>query len=521
MMPGFAGRAATNRPRGEDNLGERAMDLPHYDELHVVSDLHMGGPPGFQILREGKRLGGFIDWVGKQRPQGRVALVLNGDVIDSLAEDIGGYVAVADAVAMVERIFAYDTFKPVWDALAAFVAKPLRTLVIVIGNHDIELAFPPVQRAILARLAGDNLEARARIEFSTMGAGYPCLVGDASVFCTHGNEVDPWNYNRYEDLSRAARRLNAGRTLDPSEWQPNAGTKMVKDVMNQVKRKYAWIDLLKPEAQAAVGVLLVLDPAQVSKINRLIPIIGEKARGDQQVDQRLSADGFSPSAPAAAAAPHADQLLGPNLTQGMKAGPTVGVMGSDQLLLQVEKSYQTRGTGMNGGDDTLGTGQLVWDRLTGWITGMGKDEALRRALKDWLSGDKTFQVDAPDDTYKAVIENTGAAIDFIVTGHTHLERAISRGGGRYYFNTGTWIRLLRFDDTVLANAASFQPVYKVLTDGTMKAIDEASFGGKPFVMDQSSAVRIRADNTGTIGELVHVTGDGTQSMPVGAPFRRG
>ena len=39
------------------------------------------------------------------------------------------------------------------------------------------------------------------------------------------------------------------------------------------------------------------------------------------------------------------------------------------------------------------------------------------------------------------------------------------GGGRYYFNTGTWIRLLRFDDAMLGDAAAFKDVYKVLTDG--------------------------------------------------------
>ena len=33
----------------------------------------------------------------------------------------------------------------------------------------------------------------------------------------------------------------------------NAGTRMVKEVMNEVKRRYAWIDLLKPETSAAVG----------------------------------------------------------------------------------------------------------------------------------------------------------------------------------------------------------------------------------------------------------------------------
>ena len=60
----------------------------------------------------------------------------------------------------------------------------------------------------------------------------------------------------------------------------------------------------------------------------------------------------------------------------------------------------------------------------------------------------------------------------------------------------------------------------MLVDGTMQAIDNASFGGKPFVLDQTSAVCIKVDDQGTVGELVHVIGDGTQREPVGAPFRR-
>ena len=35
---------------------------------------------------------------------------------------------------------------------------------------------------------------------------------------------------------------------------------MVKDMMNGIKSRYAWVDLLKPETDAAVGVLLALDP---------------------------------------------------------------------------------------------------------------------------------------------------------------------------------------------------------------------------------------------------------------------
>lgn len=182
------------------------MDLPRYDELHVISDLHMGGDRlDFQILRETKRLASFVRWVADQRPDGRVALVLNGDIVDTLAEDTGGYIAVDDAAATLERIMNNTSFADVWAALADFARTPNRTLVLAVGNHDLELALPPVQRLILQRLAGEDLAARARIELSTLGAGYACRVGSARVFCTHGNEVDPWNYVRYEDLSKLAR----------------------------------------------------------------------------------------------------------------------------------------------------------------------------------------------------------------------------------------------------------------------------------------------------------------------------
>jgi UDP-2,3-diacylglucosamine pyrophosphatase LpxH len=486
------------------------MDLPRYDELHVISDLHMGGDrPDFQILRETRRLANYVRWVAGQRPAGRVALVLNGDIVDTLAEDTGGYIAFEGAVATVARIMNNASFADVWTALGEFVKLPNRTLVLAVGNHDLELALPPVQRLIAERLTGEDLAARARLEFSTLGAGHACLVGSARVFCTHGNEVDPWNYVRYEDLSKLARRLNAARALAPSEWEPNAGTKMVKDVMNEVKKRYAWIDLLKPETQAAVGVLVVLDPSQASKITRLPGIVVELVRGGREFEGRLGVEGVG-TARAAEAPARIDQLLGANVAQGLKLGPQARSHGEDRgaedMLLQAELSYQTlkaRGTGT---DETLGTPRLILDRLTGWITGVGKDEALRRALLDWLVDDKTFEIDDRDTTFVDVTKSVGADVDIIVTGHTHLDRAIDMGGGRFYFNSGTWIRLLQFRRAMLETSTAFAPVYQVLEDGSMSAIDAAKFGGEPFVMNRTSAIRITAGPTGVEGALGRVEG---------------
>ena len=481
--------------------------LPEHDEVHVVSDLHMGGPAGFQILRETQRLANFIDRLTGLRPKSRLALVLNGDVFDTLAEDIAGYVAVDEAAATVTRIMDDPAFAPVWAALAGFARTPGRTLVFVIGNHDIEIALPPVQRLLNDRLAGADLEARARIVYSTTGAGYLCSVGGATVYCIHGNEVDGWNYNRYEDLARVGRRLNAGMPFTQAEWQPNAGTRMVKEVMNEVKQKYAWIDLLKPETSAAVGALLVLDPGQARKIDRLFGIVSERFKGNAQVDARLSADAdAAPDASAAAAGPGLDQMLGANLRQVLGEGSGEDV---DAMLLAAEQQHATPRAARAADDSTLGLPGLIVDRLTGWLTGVSKAEALRRALRDWLAKDKSFEIEHEDETYVQVSRSVGASIDFIVTGHTHLERAIDMGQGRCYFNCGTWIRLLRFSDAMLENEASFNAVYGVLTKGRMHDIDTAHFGGQPFVMDQSGAVCIRVEHGRVVGELTHVEGDGT------------
>ena len=491
------------------------MNLPSYDEVYVVSDLHMGGESDFQILRgrECRRLAGFIRRVAQQRPEGKTALVLNGDVIDTLAEKGSDYIAVDNAQAVVQRIMADPAFAQIWDALAALVRTANRTLIIILGNHDLELSLPLVQHTISERLTASDSAPRGRIEFSTMGAGYTCLVGGRRVFITHGNEVDAWNYVRYEDLARAARRLNSGRPLTAKEWEPNAGTMLVKQIMNEIKRTYRWIDLLKPEVQAALGVLIAIDPGQAEKLRNILPVIGERVVGQAEVDQRLSVTGFGVPAAGGARPVTLDSLLGPNLLAAVsqKRGDQPR---ADEMLRRAEENFgnfQPKDYSLN---QPLGTWQYVWDRITGWLTGVSKEEALRRALLDWLRGDQTFVISNQDDTFKEVLGSIGPDIDFIITGHTHLERAIDAGGGRYYFNCGTWIRLLCFTKEMLNNEESFKPVYHVLEKGSMEAIDQASFNNAPLVLDRSSAVRIRAENGATVGELLHILNDGNEQQSV-------
>ena len=60
----------------------------------------------------------------------------------------------------------------------------------VLGNHDIELALPPVTERLLQELCGDDAAARGRIRIVFDNSGFSCTVGPAQVLCVHGNEVD-------------------------------------------------------------------------------------------------------------------------------------------------------------------------------------------------------------------------------------------------------------------------------------------------------------------------------------------
>ena len=76
---------------------------PAFDELWVVSDLHMGGrrdaDQNLQAFNQGPRLAKLIAHAAEQSPAGNVALVLNGDVFDSLAEDGNADGIMLDAAA--------------------------------------------------------------------------------------------------------------------------------------------------------------------------------------------------------------------------------------------------------------------------------------------------------------------------------------------------------------------------------------------------------------------------------------
>jgi hypothetical protein len=98
---------------------------------------------------------------------------------------------------------------------------------------------------------------------------------------------------------------------------------------------------------------------------------------------------------------------------------------------------------------------------------------LREAL-EYLDRDRSFDVTAPDDTFRDLDAMVGADVDLLVAGHTHLERSQPRTRGRgHYFNTGTWARLIRIEPAVRQDEAAFRQLFGLLDSASIEALDNA------------------------------------------------
>lgn len=458
---------------------------PAFDEIHCISDLHLGGKTGFQIFGSTQELADLIGLLTSTSPAKQLALVINGDFIDFLAEEPSTHFDPQGAITKLDRIVTTDpAFKPVFDALRAFVATPLRTLVINLGNHDLELALPWVRTHLIDLIAHNDATARGRIHTIADGTGFACTVGQASVLCIHGNEVDNWNPADFDHIRRMGRDLQYGRPVDA--WIPNAGTQMVIDVMNDIKKKYPFVDLLKPEKEAVVPILLALNPDALPKLRAIGAVVNRLAF--DSIRGRLGflgdvepVDGNGPSAPASSA-DRPDPRMASSAVDLLDMVEQEARLNTDPMDLVRAKQAEQLG---------------FWSAVGALIQGKSTAEALREAL-DGLDKDRSFDFATPDATFKAIDELVAPNIDFVVAGHTHLERALKRTAGPgWYFNSGTWARLIQITADVRKDAKRFAQLVDVFKDGVMSKLD-AQPG---LVIKRCTVVSIWADGAQVHGQL--------------------
>lgn len=141
--------------------------------------------------------------------------------------------------------------KVLFVALRGLLAAGKR-LTILLGNHDIELCLPDVRAALEQELGAGDLHILCDGEALDLG----------EVLVDHGNLFDPANVVDHERL-RVARALYSRGWFDAirDAFEPPAGSKLVVDVMNPIKTAYGFIDLLKPESEPLLALLLAIEPS--------------------------------------------------------------------------------------------------------------------------------------------------------------------------------------------------------------------------------------------------------------------
>ena len=468
------------------------QDWIELDSLHAVSDLHLGGHPGFQIFGSTDELAWLIDAVRLRAQPGTHGFLINGDFVDFLAEAPCAYF---DAEGAIDKLDAlWKRFAPIFEALQRLVATPARVLIVNLGNHDLELALPWVRAHLANRLAQGDAAARGRIVVIADGTGARCRVAGANVAALHGNEVDSWNVADFERLRRIGRDRQLG--LPSTDWVPNAGTRLVIDVMNGIKRDYPFVDLLKPEKQAVLPILAALNPGVHRKLLDLAAIAGRRAWDIARMRTGfLEGDGVDGEAPAWRPA---------GLPLAAVALPAPGDDGGT-LLADVESAWRDNVAPMALVRGLQAQRLDVWGAARGKLTGQPTHEVLRQALES-LDRDGSFDPAVPDDTFRELDAMAGPAIHLVVAGHTHLERSLPRQRGRgHYFNSGTWARLMRIEPAVRADPVEFAKVFQVLDGGSMADLDAArvQVGGVPreVVQRRNSVVVIEPNGANALSRV--------------------
>jgi UDP-2,3-diacylglucosamine pyrophosphatase LpxH len=421
-------------------------------QVYVISDLHLGGRApsvgdlGFRMMKHPKELAAFIDQLpSKATATTAVELVINGDFIDFLAHEHADgprwssfAYGEGQALAAFEAIASgYD--KPVFDALARLVQKC--RLTVLLGNHDLELSLPEVRDAFVRQL-GDAPAKNVRFLLD----GEALEVGDAVI--EHGNAHDPANAVDFGGL----RYLRARRTrsyLDPADqrrvFTPPPGSDLVARVMNPLKERYAFIDLLKPEGEALFALIAAIEPDARGELGKLAGLI-------YGVGKNLATRPLEPAHLA-------------NISSGSSGGLTAQASTEDPLDALIRNALPAgegppKATSPGGPVLTnVSVGSWLASKrglLASVFTNADKTLAerlpdLRRAFRA-LEGDPTWNESVETGKrYRSAARSLAAGsrtrrgYRFVVFGHTHHAKKIDLDGlGATYLNSGTWANLLRF-----------------------------------------------------------------------------
>lgn len=410
---------------------------PEARRVIVISDLHIGGKAP-AMMSSGDRLARFIRGLPAQRlVDESLELVIAGDFIDFLAEEpYASWTAQPDeGVSKLRRVMKDEQFSPVFSALAWFVGEG-HALTVLVGNHDVELALPAAQAALLERLQATPHQ----VKFVDDGRAY--RIG--RMLIEHGNRYDGANENDWTNLRIIASTQSRGEA-SPVELRVSAGSWMVEKVVAPLKERYPFIDLLQPQGELLALLLAAFEPGFVFDLKRISRSLhaqrleASNAKG-QQPGHTYAASAYAPAAPTD---PELLAAFGEAYT-ALRESPKKEVSVADVLLA----AWRNRKDGLR---DRLQSGAEI---------PLKQLEQIRVAMKKLLLADKDNHWGGDTAQYGAaaqrLLDTESAKTELVVMGHTHLARHHGPPGRANYINSGTWADVIRVPAAVLEPGAHAQ-----------------------------------------------------------------
>lgn len=437
--------------------------------LFVVSDLHLGGrqddgsTAGTAICTRSAELAAFLDWVGSRtaaHPGEAIELVINGDLFDFLCElesverfpeDLAADEELALRLARrIEAEYARHEAASPLTALKRLARNGVR-IVLLLGNHDVELSFPRV-RNWLHRLIDPP---PGGLQFIYDGEAYS--AGD--VVIEHGNRYDPWNVINHDTLRQDRAQMSRGLLhtegeAKNSQFVPPAGSFMVAYVINELKKQYRFLDLLKPETEAMLPFLLSLCPpagASLRDILGVAPVVLKRnattigvASGRPVVKGYLRHEGPLPQTMedwlSAVVEPRATSLFLERDDEDAPARTSRSLGASPSIPAKIRRLF------------------VRSNAFAELLLPATRKTTLRRlhaALRALPSGtDFDLSQEAPDYEDAAHRLTAGGRFRVVIFGHTHLPKDLHWRDGAAscrYINTGTWADVIRIPAECVAD----------------------------------------------------------------------
>jgi UDP-2,3-diacylglucosamine pyrophosphatase LpxH len=401
----------------------------------IISDLHLGKNDDFDIFKaDGKEQAFELFLKFCAGHEGPVELVINGDFVDFLQLEPwnaysvppGGKQSFVKDAAVKKAGEIAIAHARVFGALGTFLSDTKNRLVILLGNHDVELAYKEVWTVIHDAIAG-AAAVGDRIDFINRATQYNFRLGGVLCHVEHGNIGDQWNEIAYTQLFNNAEK-NSG-------FDYPAGTLFVYDIMNTFKKRFRFVDVLKPEIPAVPLVLAQLEPLSTAKTVPKIARAKLSALKNGFVGYLqgiLGGGAFGPGADRDAEQEACFAMANRYAGEVRKSGTF------DELSVSHVEDFLSERQTESAAASEPGFGKR-WDKVKRYLANTVLDYLGRPADPN----DKSFfQQDQTGDDVTLAIKRFEGDVKVVVFGHTHAALKAEIPGKGVYLNSGTWANLL-------------------------------------------------------------------------------